>query len=88
MSAAVNIIARGVPGREYILTDMMATRLTEKQFTALQAINPDTLGGYRFIPQAGTDFSWWPRISRKLTARKIVTAYFNCDFYGRVTEEA
>jgi len=83
---AVNIIAKGVPGKEYLIRDMMATRLNETQFSALQAINPDTLGGYRFIPQAETDFSWWDRISKKLTATRIKQAYFNCDFYGKVTE--
>lgn len=85
--SAINILCKGVPGREYVVTDMIATRLSRAQFEKLQALNPELLGDYRFTPQAETDFSWWPRISRKLTPRKIVTAYFNCDFYGRVTEE-
>jgi len=84
----INIIAKGKPGAEYIITDMMATRLNEETFKKLQAINPDTLGAYRFIPQSETDFSWWSRIERKLSRTKITRAYFNCDFHGNVTEEA
>lgn len=84
----VNIIAKGAPGREYIITDMMATRLTEAKFKQLQEMNPDLFRDYRFIPQEETDFSWWSRISKKLTARKIYSGvYFHCDFYGNVTEE-
>lgn len=84
--AAVNIIAKGAPGRPYIITDMIATRMSAKQFKRVQALNPDLLGGYRFIPQAETDFSWWSRVNKKLTPRKIVQAYFECDFSGNVTE--
>lgn len=83
----VNIIAKGQKGREYIITDMMATRLTKGQFDKLQAINEELLGEYRFIPQAETDFSWWNRITKKLTARKIVSGVeYHCDFYGNITE--
>ena len=56
---SVNILVKGVPGKEYIITDMIATRLSEEKFKKLQDINPELLGGYRFTPQKETDFSWW-----------------------------
>ena len=80
------MITKGVKGREYILTDIMATSLSEKKFTELQAINAEKLGDYRWVSQKNTDFSWWGKISKKLTATRIKTAYFECDFYGKVTE--
>lgn len=82
----MNIIAKGVKGREYIITDMMATRLTKSQFEKVQQLNPELLKDYRFIPQAETDFSWWSRISTKLTRTKIKPAWFTCDFNGNVEE--
>lgn len=82
----MNIIAKGVPGKEYIITDMMATSLSRKAFESAQEQNPDLLSGYRYIPFNDTDFSWWSRITKKLTARKIVQAYFEIDFGGKVRE--
>lgn len=81
----MNIIAKGRPGAEYILTDLIATRLSKSKFEQIQAQN-EILKDYRYIPQNQTDFSWWPRISKKLTNKKIVQAYFECDFYGNITE--
>ncbi len=82
----VNIIAKGVKGKEYIITDMIATRISEKKFKELQKINTEKLGDYRFIENKHTDFSWWARISKKLTPTKISSAYFECDFYGNIRE--
>ena len=82
----MNILAKGVKGKEYIITDMIATRLNEKQFLKIQQQNLEHLGGYRFIKQEDTDFMWWPRINRKLTPKYIRTASFECDFWGNVTE--
>lgn len=80
------MIAKGVKGKEYILTDIMATSLSRSQFEKLQAINEELLGDYHYIPQNETDFSWWDRINRKLTVTRIKTAYFECDYYGNVRE--
>ena len=83
----VNIIAKGVKGKEYIMKDMISTRLTKAKFEALKNINQELLGDYRFIPFEETDFSWWGRIDRKLTAKKIVSGVeFDIDFHGNVTE--
>lgn len=82
----MNIIARGVPGKEYILKDIIATNLSKKKFEQLQALNSELLGDYRYIPFNETDFSWWSRINKKLTAKKIKQAYFEIDFYGNVKE--
>lgn len=82
----MNIIAKGVPGKEYIITEMMATAMSCKKFEQLQAINKDRLGGYRFIPQSETDFSWWSRITKKLTPTKIISACFDCDWNGKITQ--
>lgn len=82
----MNIIAKGAPDKPYILVDLIATPLTKSKFERLQQLNPELLGDYRYIPYSETDFSWWSRISQKLTGKKIRQAYFNCDFHGKVTE--
>lgn len=83
----MNIIAKGVKGKEYLITEMIATRLNKKQFERLQKANKDILGGYRFIDNRDTDFSWWSRINKKLTAKKIISGCaFECDFYGDIKE--
>lgn len=88
---SINIIAKSVKGKEYLICDMMATRLTREKWEAVKASNPEVFGDtdkytWRFIPQNETDFSWWYRISRKLTSQKIVTACFECDYHGKVRE--
>ena len=83
---AWNILAKRVKGKEYLLHDFMATTLNEKQFKELKAINQETLGEYDFIPQAETDFSWWDKVNKKLTHKKITSAYFDIDYYGNVSE--
>lgn len=83
---AINIIAKGVKGKEYLITDMIATRLNESQFKQVQALNP-FLSEYRFIKHEDTDFTWWTRIHKKLTKSKIVSGMdYDIDFYGNVTE--
>jgi hypothetical protein len=88
---AVNIIAKSVKGKEYLISEMIATRLTDKQWQKIKELNPQLFGDsdsfvWRFIPQKETDFSWWPKISRKLTSTKIKGACFDCDYYGNITE--
>lgn len=83
---AWNMLVKRVKGKEYFIHDFMATTLSEKDFEAIKELNPDTLGEYDFIPQAETDFSWWSKVTKKLTKTKIKTAYFDIDFYGNVSE--
>lgn len=83
---AWNMLVKRVKGKEYLIYDFMATTLNKKDFEAIKKINLDTLGEYDFIPQAETDFSWWSKVTKKLTKTKIVTAYFDIDFYGKVSE--
>ena len=85
--AKMNIVALGVPGKEYIIKDMMATRLTKKQFEYIQQHTDGRFDEWRFIPHGGTDFSWWGKIDKKLTQRRIYSGLtFRCDFWGDITE--
>ena len=86
MTKKVNIIAKGKAGAEYIITDMIATRLSEEQFNKIKELNRDRFDGYRYIANEDTDFSWWSRITKKLTPTRIVPAEFDIDFYGNITE--
>ena len=83
---AWNMLVKRVPEKPYIIYGFMATTLNEKRFNALKAVNPNTLGDYHFIPQSETDFSWWSKVTKKLTPTKIKEAYFDIDFYGNVSE--
>lgn len=84
---AWNILAKRVKGKEYLIYDFMATTMNKEQFEKLKTVNEELLGEYDFIPQKETDFSWWSKVTKKLTPKKIVTAYFDIDYYGNVTEE-
>ena len=85
--AKMNIVALGVKGKEYIIKDMMATRLTKKQFEYVQQHTGGLLDDWRFIPHNETDFSWWDRISKKLTQRRIYSGFsFECDAMGDIVE--
>lgn len=82
-----NIIAKRVKGQEYIIYDMIATKLNKKTFQKLQALNPALLGDYYFIDYKDTDFSWWGKITKYLTLSKITSGWmFDCDFYGSITK--
>lgn len=89
---SVNIIAKCVKGKEYLMGEMIATRLTEKQWEELKSANLDKFGDteqytWRYIPQRETDFSWWDRITKKLTKTKLIGGCeFTCDYYGKITE--
>lgn len=83
---AWNMLVKRVKGKEYIIHDFMATTMNREKFEKLKAINPDTLGEYDFIAQEDTDFSWWDKVEKKLTPTKITRAYFDIDYYGKVTE--
>ena len=50
--AKMNIIALGVKGKEYIIKDMMATRLTKKQFEYVQQHTDGRFDDWRFIRES------------------------------------
>ena len=81
-----NMLTKRVPGKEYLIKDFMATRLSKAKFEALKKINPDTLGDWDFVPASETDFTWWDRCTKKLTPTAIRRAEFYCDYYGNVEE--
>jgi hypothetical protein len=82
----LNVIANCCPGHEYLMKDLIATRLTAADFERVKAANPERFKNYRFIPGKEVDFLWWHKIHKKLTKTKIVQAYFDCDYHGNITE--
>ena len=81
-----NLIVKRVKGREYLITDMIATKLTKGQFERLRSLNKDLLGDYEYCNYKDTDFSWWSRVHKYLTLKRITTAYFDIDYWGNVTK--
>lgn len=82
-----NIVAKCVKGKEYLMTEMIATSLSKKQFEQLKELNKEKWEDYRFIPYNNTDFSWWHRITKYLTKRYIYSGvYFDCDYWGNITK--
>lgn len=82
-----NIICKRVKGQEYIIHDMIATKLNKKQFEKLQELNKELLGDYYFIPYNETDFSWWGKVTKCLTTKKITSGWaFDCDYFGNITK--
>lgn len=84
--AQLTLLTKGLKDKPYMISDFMATRLSESEFEKLKEANPELLDGWRYTPRDETDFSWWDRVTKKLTKTKIVKAYFEIDFYGNVTE--
>lgn len=81
-----NLLTKRVSGKEYLISDFIATKLSKKQFEKIKANNA-FLSEYDFTPYKETDFTWWSRVSKKLTAKKLYSGVlFECDFYGNVTE--
>lgn len=81
-----NLLTKRVTGKEYLISDFIATKLNRKQFENVQSQN-EFLKEYTFTPYSETDFSWWSRVFKKLTAKKLYSnVEFDCDFYGNVTE--
>lgn len=80
-----NILAKCLKGQEYIITDMIATKLTKQKFAKLQELN-DFLQDYRFIEYKDTDFTWWDKITKYLTINKLYkNCNFDIDYYGNIT---
>lgn len=84
--AKYNIIAKTIPNKEYIITEMIATNLTKEKFLKIQKLN-GFLKDYKFINFKDTDFTWWQRITKFLTQSKLYkNCYFDIDFYGNITK--
>lgn len=82
-----NIVAKFDKDKPYIMYEMMATNLNKKDFEKVQKLNMEKLSEYRFIPYNETDFSWWIKISKFLTKRKIYkNTYFKIDYFGNITK--
>lgn len=79
------MLVKRVPGREYLIRDFMATKLSRKKFEALQACN-ECLQEWEMVEPCEVDFSWWGRCFKKLTPAAIRQAEFECDYYGNVEE--
>ena len=73
----MNMLVRRQTGREYIITDFMATSLSRKKFEALQAVNQDKLGDWQWCDD--WDWTWWDRVHKKLTATAIRRADYRFD---------
>lgn len=78
----MNVVAKCIKGREYIITEMIATTVSKKKWEEIKELNQSRFGdsdGYtwRYIPAKETDFSWWYRITKKLTATKIKETAFD-----------
>lgn len=88
MARQLAIVAPVVPGREYLfkLGEAMATRLSEREFERVKQANPERFKNYKYIKSCDIDFSWWCRVHRYLTKRKITPREFDIDYYGRVVE--
>ena len=82
------LVVYSKPEREYMidLNAAMATRLSEREFEQVKQANPDKFEGYRYIKPSDIDFSWWCRVHRYLTKRKITPREFNIDYCGNITE--
>lgn len=83
---AWNMLTKRVPGKEYLIKDFMATRMTKKQFEIAQALNADKLGDWDWTPAKECDFTWWDKCFKKLTPTAIRRAEFRCDWNGKVEE--
>lgn len=86
MKNTYNVLTKNLQGKEYIITDMIATKLNKKQFEKIQQLNMDLLGAYRFVDYNETDFTWWDTIDKYLTSKKLSSARFVIDYYGNVTK--
>lgn len=83
----MNLLVKRKAGAEYIITDMIATRLSKRKFEELKAVNAEKLGDYEFIKAGEVDWTWWDRVFKKLTAKAIYRTAFRYDTAsGKVQE--
>ncbi len=82
----MNMLVKPVEGREYILTDFIATSFGKEKAERYIA-NNEVLKGYKFTPASEIDFSWWDKCFKKLTEKAIRrTEGYEIDWYGNVKE--
>ena len=83
----MNLLVKRLAGREYIITDMMATSLNKKAFEELKACNEEKLGEWEFMPASEVDWTWWDRVFKKLTKRAIYRTGFRYNISNNKVEE-
>lgn len=95
--AKYNIIARCKEGAEYIMTELIATSASKKDFEAIKD-KSKYFNNCCFIAYNDTDFCWWDRITKLLTINKsriskniynfrVTSGWrFDCDFFGNITK--
>lgn len=83
----MNLLVKRKEGAEYIITDMMATRLSKRKFEELKECNKEKLGDWEFMKASDVDWTWWDRVFKKLTATAIHRTAFRYDIAsGKVQE--
>lgn len=83
----MNLLVKRKAGAEFIITDMMATRLSERKFEELKAVNAEKLEGWEFVKAGDVDWTWWDRVFKKLTPTAIYRTSFRYDTAsGKVQE--
>ena len=83
----MNLLVKRKAGAEYIITDMIATRLSKHKFEELRQINMSKLGDYEFMPASEVDWTWWDRVFKKLTERAIYRTSFRYNISTNKVEE-
>lgn len=83
----MNLLVKRKAGQEFIITDMMATRLSKRKFEELQACNKDKLGDWDFMSASEVDWTWWDRVFKKLTERAIYRTAFRYNISNNKVEE-
>lgn len=83
----MNLLVKRKAGQEFIITDMMATRLSERKFKELQACNKDKLGDWEFMQARDVDWTWWDRVFKKLTPSAIYRTAFRYNISNNKVEE-
>ena len=82
----MNMLVKPMEGREYVLTDFIATEFG-KERAERYIMNNEVLKGYKFVPKHEIDFSWWSKCFKKLTPKAIRrTEGYDIDWYGNVKE--
>lgn len=83
----MNLLVKRKAGAEFIITDMIATRLSKRKFEELKAVNAEKLGEYEFMKASEVDWTWWDRVFKKLTPTAVYRTAFRYDTAsGKVQE--
>ena len=83
----MNMIVKRKEGAEYIITDMIATRLSKRKFEELKKVNEEKLGAYVWLAPSEIDWTWWDRVFKKLTPRAIYRAEFRYNISDNKVKE-